>query len=185
MERHYDRRKRAGGVFALHFIGIVLFLYLLMELFDSLPLPIEGRYPLGLTLAVLGVFLLYRRRGPAKYLNFTARTEGKISRIIQLDRYSVSGFEDAYAPEFTYSANGVEYVKRSDIAHAVEKFSEGQTVSILYNPKNPDQYCVLEQHRLSNLLLILGEVYWRPVGVVFLIVGVAFTIRAFQLSPLF
>jgi len=179
MERHFERRKRAGGVFALHFIGIVLFLYLLMELFAFWDLPIDDRYPLGLILAVLGAFLLYRRKGPAKYLNLTARTEGKVSRIIQLDRYSVNGFQDAYAPEFTYTVSGVEYVKRSDIAHAVEKFSEGQDISILYNPKNPDQYYVLEQHRLSILLLIFGEVYWRPVGVVFLIVGVAFTIRAF------
>jgi len=185
MARYSRRERTIGGSFALHFVGIVLFVYLLIELFELLPLPIDDRYPLGLTLAVLGFFLLYRRKGSAKYLNLTARTEGTVSRIIQLDRYSVNGFEDAYAPEFTYSANGVEYVKRSDIAHSVEKFSEGQNVSILYNPKKPDQCCVLEQHRLSILLLILGEVYWRPVGVVFFIIGVAFTIRAFQLSPLF
>ena len=168
----------AGGVFALYFIGIVLFVYLLMELFSFLP--IDSRYPLGLFLAVLGFFLLYRHKGPGKYLNLTEWTGGKVSRIYALDissdiRRSQTS-HDAYNPEFTYSVNDVEYVKRSGITeYGGNKFCEGQDVTVLYNPKNPDQYYVLQQHRVPILPKIVG-IYWRPVGVVFLILGAGFMI---------
>jgi len=170
------RRGGPAGTFALHFIGIVVLVYLLMELFSFLPIPIDTRYSWGLSLAVLGFFLLYRHKGPGKYLNLTARTEGKVSRIYTLDISSDIGrnqtSRDAYDPEFTYSVNDIEYVKRSDITeYNEEKFYEGQNVTILYNPKNPDQYYVVEQHRPSIVPMIVG-VYWRPVGVCFIILGV-------------
>ena len=171
-KKHYSK---AARTVARYFIGIVLFLYALLELLSFLPLPIDQRYVFGLVLVALSVLLLYRRKGPSQYLNLTDRTEGNVSRIyasdIRSDTKSNQTNQDAYVPEFTYSVNDIEYVKRSDITeYDGEKFYEGQNVTILYNPKNPDQYYVLEQHRPSILPRIVS-ISWRPVGAIFFILG--------------
>jgi len=167
----------------LGFIAIVLLLYLLTFL------PIDICYSISVLLALLAAFvLLWKKHSPSK--NLTAVTEGTVSRIHSLDKgyhglwnmSKSSKSYDAYDPEFTYIANGAEYVKRSEITeYGGKRFYEGQRVTILYDPYDPNQYFVMER-RMTSIPNKIAKIIFAVlcIGLSVLCLSVAL-----QRSPLF
>ena len=72
---------------------------------------------------------------------------------------------DKYRPTFAYSVEGVEYTKQTNTEHGARRFSEGQSVTVFYDPSKPQRYYILEEGGPGSLV-------WIPVilGVLFLLV---------------
>ena len=61
---------------------------------------------------------------------------------------------DHYRAIFAYSVKGVEYVVRSPISSNSLKFSQGDSVTVFYDPANPQRYYVLEEEGMIMVFAI-------------------------------
>ena len=72
--------------------------------------------------------------------------------------------ENEYRTTFAYSLEGVEYVDRSLFITSSPSFSEGDGVTILYDPADPQRFYVSEEAdgtmvRLSLCIIAFGVVF--------------------------
>ena len=75
--------------------------------------------------------------------------------------------KEGYRPTVAYSVEGVEYTKKANTGHSVQRVSTGQSVTVFYDPSKPQRYYILEARGVEPLIV------WLPValGVVFILVG--------------
>ena len=64
---------------------------------------------------------------------------------------------------------GVEYVKRSINARSTSKFSEGDGITIFYDPADPQRYYVLEEADSTIVIIALLMIAF---GVAFILIGI-------------
>ena len=79
----------------------------------------------------------------------------------------------SYYPEFSFTANGELYKKRSAVGTPRPRFDKGQKITVKFDPKNPDDYYI-EEDGISNTVFY-----------VFFIVGIIVIIGAFFLPGLY
>jgi len=79
----------------------------------------------------------------------------------------------SYYPEFSFTANGKLYEKRSMVGTPRPRFDKGQKITVKFDPNNPDDYYI-EEDGLSNVVFYL-----------FLVVGIIMLIAAFFLPGLY
>ena len=91
----------------------------------------------------------------------TAKADGVVKAIDHSVSYRKGKRRSSYRTTFAYSAEGVEYVKQSSTTTKTARFSEGQTVTVFYDPSNPKKFYVLEEGRsiaIPAVLIGLGVV---------------------------
>ena len=71
-----------------------------------------------------------------------------------------------YRAVFTYSVEGVQYVRRSPRAASVPEFSVGDSVTVFYDRSSPKRFYVLEEGRSTVEYLI-----FIAVGAVMMIIA--------------
>ena len=76
--------------------------------------------------------------------------------------------ENEYRATFAYSVEGVEYVDRSIFVTSTPKFSEGDGVTIFYNPADPQQFYVLEE---ADGTMVKISLFIITFGVAFVLIG--------------
>ena len=125
-----------------------------------------GVFLLGLAFVGTGVlFWWFNKR---KRDACTGKVDGVVKNVDHSVTYSngrrgSSKYRTAYA----YSVNGVDYFKQSNVSSTkTSRFSEGQTVTVFYDPSKPQRFYVLEAG--SNIVVTLFFVCF---GVVFMIIS--------------
>ena len=93
--------------------------------------------------------------------------------VIKVHRHKSGKSSPSYYPEFSYTANGISYNERSVIGTPRPRFTEGQKITVFYNPANPEDFYVAEDG-LSN-----------SVFYVFLVVGILLLILALFMPSIY
>ena len=119
----------------------------------------------GLALVGFGAFLWWSDK--KKKEACTAKVVGVVKAVDYTVRYKKGRIRNRYRTTFAYSAEGVEYVKQSNILTRIPKFSEGQSVTAFYDPADPQQFYVLEEAD-SMVILFLSLI---ALGVAFILIG--------------
>ena len=84
----------------------------------------------------------------------TVQTEGVVVDAGHSVRYKNGKRKEGYQPTFSYSVDGVEHTKRTSTVHRSRTFSEGQSVTVFYDPAKPQRYYVLEEGRIIALVVV-------------------------------
>ena len=92
----------------------------------------------GMAFLAVGLFLLrYAWQTNANgqgYGNLTRQTTGT---VVALDRHDLRNSRPTYAPVFTYAVAGQTYRVTSELATSPASFSVGESVTVRYDPANP------------------------------------------------
>ena len=113
----------------------------------------------GLLFAAIGVFMLLRKNKLKKVC--TARTDGTVTDCTRhVSRKRKGGTKVTYNSTFTYSVNGVEYVKSVN-----RRYSEGERVTVHYDPSDPNRH-------YPDKLGIFGELFFIAFGALFMILPI-------------
>ena len=107
----------------------------------------------GLVFAGLGAFLLWIDKKKRK--ECTAEVVGVVKDVGKSTTFKKGRVRNSYRPTFAYSVEGVEYVKQSNTKSGTSKFSEGQNVTVFYDPSKPQRFYVLEEGKTTVLYLVL------------------------------
>ena len=122
-------------------------------------------FVVGLFFVGLGGFFWWR--GKKLRQECTAQTAGVVSDVGHTVTYKKGKRRNQYRTTFTYSVDDVEYVKQSSTTTSTQKFSEGQNVTVFYDPNKPQRYYVLEEGRAVALILVA-----IIMGVLFILAGI-------------
>ena len=96
-------------------------------------------------LALVGGGVLFWWFGKKKRDACTAKVDGVVKSVDQWVSYINGRRKSGYKTTFAYSVKGVEYVKQSGTSTKTARFSEGQTVTVLYDPKKPQRFYILKE----------------------------------------
>ena len=112
-----------------------------------------------------GVFLVYlsiklKRTTEHMNENCTEEVTAVVSDVIIREMQSNRVTLNTYYPVFRYTYCGTEYNVQSKEGSLVE-FVTGQTIGLLINPENPEEYCFSDANRyasssLKMLLVLVG-----------------------------
>ena len=92
----------------------------------------------GLFFVGVGVFFFCVEKNQRRIC--TAQTEG----VILDEGLSYKYGKKRYRPTFSYLVEDAEYTIQKNFAHNTKKVSEGQAVTVFYNPSKPQQNYVFE-----------------------------------------
>jgi hypothetical protein len=89
----------------------------------------------------------------------TTQTEGLVVDFVVSERSStdnddgetISTVSYIYYPVFSYYASGAEYKPKSSVGTGRKRFSEGDKVTVFYNPSAPAEYYILEDSASKRL----------------------------------
>ena len=112
----------------------------------------------GLVMAGVGFSIWWRMQACTK------KVTGFVKSVDITVIYRKHGARDGYRSTFAYSVDGIEYVKQSNIKTITPRFSEGESVTIFYNPSNPKQFYIPEE-RKSPVSVLVGF------GVIFMLMA--------------
>ena len=85
----------------------------------------------------------------------TAKVDGVVKSIGHSVSYKNGRGRDRYRTTFAYSVEGADYVKESNTTTGRAQFSEGQTVTVFYDPSKPQRFYVSEEGRIIAIPAIL------------------------------
>ena len=118
----------------------------------------------GLFLMALGGFLWWH--GKRLKMRCTEQTPGVV--VDEGRSRRISQKNEIYLPKYSYSVLGVEYTKQKGTGNT-RKVSTGQSVTVFYDPANPQRSYVVE---LGTRSVALWAVI--PAGVVCILLGLLF-----------
>jgi hypothetical protein len=108
---------------------------------------------LGIPFFIIGLYILIR--GAKLRKTCTARTSGTVDRYEETVRYKTDDHnhinkEVSQWPYFRYTANGTEHILKSTTGGNPSKMPVGSSVTVLFNPQNPESFYV-EGHDKDSL----------------------------------
>jgi hypothetical protein len=100
----------------------------------------------------------------------TAVTNGEITNIKEkvIRRNGVTSRE--YIPTVGYTVGSTEYTKKYKKAYVADTYTVGQTVEIVYNPKNPSEINTKCTSNKADIVMLGIGVVIGIVGMIFLII---------------
>ena len=107
----------------------------------------------GLLFGGLGMFLWWNDKKKRK--ECTAEVAGVVKDVGKSVSYKKGKVKNSFRPTFAYSVEGVEYVKQTNTTSGKNHFSEGQKVTVFYDPSKPQRFYVLEEKKLTALYMLL------------------------------
>ena len=121
---------------------------------------------IGLFLIGIGGFFLWHERRLRTLC--TSQSSGLVVDEGYSVKYKNGHKKVGYKPTFSYSADGVEYVKQKDSYSSTRKVSTGQSVTVFYDPANPNRFYILELGSIKG-----SPIVWVPcaLGVLFMLAG--------------
>ncbi len=129
---------------------------------------------IGIGIILLGYFFHKKHKDLER--TCTMQTTGE---VIQMDRREETHTETdddghrttrtttTYYPVFQYAVNGRSIQKTSSTGTGRPRFSEGQSITILYDPENPERYFVAEDKAAGRF-----GIYFMAFGAVVFIIGI-------------
>ena len=115
---------------------------------------------LGLLFVAVGGLFLWHYKRLQKLC--TGQTTGVVADEGLSTQYKNGKKRTSYRPTFAYSVEGVNYTKQSNSTSGTQKFSDGQSITVFYDPSKPQRYYILEQGGPGALLtwlpIILGAI---------------------------
>ncbi len=123
---------------------------------------------LGLAFAIVG----YLKMKEVKKLKQSGvRVDGTVFSIeFEPPTYSSSGNSNSglYYPVIRYVTNEKEWItKRYEVGHFPSKYTEGQTVPVLYDPDKINEFIIDDNS--SNIMQVL---FWAGIAIIFITVAV-------------
>ena len=112
-------------------------------------------------LALVGAGVLFWWFGKKKRKECTGKVEGVVKKVDNTVTYKKGKVRNESRSTFAYSVDGVDYVKQSSTTTVIARFSEGQTVTVFYDPSKPQRFYVSEEGRsiaIPAVLIGLGVV---------------------------
>ena len=101
----------------------------------------------------------------------TLQVDGTVKSVAHEVKYNSKSKrnENEYRATYAYSVEGVEYVDRSIFVTSTPRFSEGDDVTIFYDPADPKRFYVSEEADGSMVKLSLFIIAF---GVAFVLIGI-------------
>ena len=115
---------------------------------------------------VIGICILIS--GPLKEMRCTIETEGTVVNISEeITRNNEKPYSERhyYYPVIEYKAGEKEITKKSNYDVGPSKYVKNQKVTILYNPKNVEEF------------IIKGEKHFNILAIPFIMIGIFIFIR--------
>ena len=108
----------------------------------------------GLASVGCGVFLWWSENKKRK--ECTVKVDGVVKNAEKWITKKKGKKRKRFCPIFTYrSEEGVEYVRQSNTTSSKPKFSDGQSVTIFYDPNKPERFYVLEEGKAIAITVML------------------------------
>ena len=121
---------------------------------------------IGLFLIGISGFFLWNERRLRTLC--TSQSSGTVVDEGYSVKYKNGHKKVGYKPTFSYSADGVEYVRQVTVSSSARKVSTGQNVTVFYDPMKPQRFYVLELGSIKG-----SPIVWVPcaLGVLFILAG--------------
>lgn len=128
----------------------------------------------GLLVIVVG-YLFHKKRKDLKSV-CTMKVVGEVVRMdcreevevdTDSDGHETESTKVTYYPVYRYIADGRSIEKTSSAGSSHPKFNEGQSVTVMYDPANPEQYYVVEDKSADRF-----GIYFMAFGAVVFIIGI-------------
>ena len=129
-------------------------------------------WAVGLTLFLLGIiFIILYPIAKGKNDRCSEETQGVLRQVIE-NRSHKEVAKDLHV--YSYTVDGKDYVIETRDYSLNENIEVGESCTIWYNPKKPEEAMPFhyESNRLFRALLILGIIF-VPVGLILIFVGAA------------
>ncbi len=127
-------------------------------------------------IGLISVGLFFHRRQKKLESSCTMRTEGMVIRLDRQERTYSEKDDDGntrerksvtYHPVFNYEVGGRKIEKTVAAGSGRPEFTEGQSVTVMYDPQNPEQYYVTEDKTGSRF-----GIYFMIFGAIVFIMGI-------------